>query len=128
TPGGKNAIDELADAGATFLRAGPLGRPWDEERFAAEKKMQDAAARHGMHCWLSLREAAAVQTKADEALLRKIVRTFKDHRGMGCYKGVDEPEWGKQKIAPMARARELLKELDPDHPLVLIEAPRGTVE
>src|SRR5947199_380494 len=35
-PNGKNAIAELADAGATFLRAGPEG-PWNERRFKQEK-------------------------------------------------------------------------------------------
>ena len=130
TPAGKDAIQELADVGATFLRAGPLGANWDDARFAEEKKVQDAAAQHGMHCWLSLREAASVKANdpKHEALLRKIVTTFKDHPGMGVYKGVDEPEWGKHPLAPMTRVYQILQELDPNHPLALIQAPRGTVE
>jgi hypothetical protein len=128
TPSGKNGIAELADAGATFLRAGPLGMSWNEERLAAEKKMEDAAAKYGLHCWLNLREASAIKTEQDEALLRKLITTFKDHPGLGCYKGVDEPEWGKSALEPMSRAYSVLKRLDPHHPLVIIQAPRGTVE
>ena len=128
TPSGKNAIQELADTGATFLRAGPLGSPWDEARFASERKMEDAAARYGLHCWLNLREASAIKSPTNEALLRKLIASFKDHPGLGCYKGVDEPEWGKAKIEPMARAYQLLKELDPNHPLVIIQAPQGEME
>ena len=130
TPSGKNAIQELADAGATFLRAGPLNDNWDANRFAQEKKVQDAAAKYGMHCWLALREAASIQTNdlKHEELLRKIVMTFKDHPGMGVYKGVDEPEWGKSPVPPMQGVYEIVKQLDPNHPLALIEAPRGEIE
>jgi hypothetical protein len=41
---------------------------------------------------------------------------------------VDEPEWGKSPIPPLVRAREIIRELDPDHPIALTHAPRGTVE
>src|SRR3954469_4976996 len=66
TPAGKNAIEELAEAGATFLRAGPLGSSWDEKRFAAEKATEDAAAKNGMHCWLNLREASEIKNPKQE--------------------------------------------------------------
>ena len=128
TPAGRNAIEELADAGATFLRAGPLGDRWDESRFKAEKATEDAAAKNGLHCWLNLREASSIKNSKQEALLRKIVSTFKQHPGLGCYKGADEPEWGKEKLPPLERAWKVLKEMDPNHPLVIIEAPRGTPE
>jgi len=128
-PNGKNAIAELADAGATFLRAGSLGGDWNAARFKEEKKFQDAAARYGLHCWLSLREAASLKPgdAQHEALLRKILTAFRHHPGLGAYKGVDEPEWGKHPLPPMERAWQIIKELDPHHPVVLIQAPRGTV-
>jgi hypothetical protein len=128
TPTGKNAIAELADAGATFLRAGPLGGKWDEDCFVAEKRMHDAAAKYGMHCWLYLRDVAAIKNERQEALLRKIVTTFKDHPGLGCYKGADEPEWGRAPLPPLERTYTVLKELDLQRPLVIIQAPRGTME
>ena len=129
-PNGKNAIRELADAGATFLRAGPLSPKWNAEHFAEEKKVQDAAAKYGMHCWLNLTDVASIEANdaKKEALLRKVITTFKNHPGMGVYKGEDEPEWGKQPIPPMQRTYEIIQELDPNRPIVLIEAPRGTIE
>lgn len=127
-PSGQNAIQELAEAGATFLRAGPLAEPWTEQRFEAEQRMEAAAAKYGMHCWLNLREAAAAKTPQSEALLRRIITTFRDHPGLGCYKGEDEPEWGKAKLEPLQRAYDLVRELDPHHPVVLIQAPRGEME
>lgn len=129
-PNGKNAIAELAEAGATFLRSGPLGHAWTPERFAAEKKMQDAAAQYGMHCWVCFREADAIKKPGDahEKLLRKLIATFKDHPGMGVWKGADEPEWGKTPVANVQRVYDLTKQLDPNHPLAIIQAPRGTDE
>jgi hypothetical protein len=128
-PNGKNAIAELADAGATFLRAGPEG-PWTEERFKLEQQYEDAAARNGLHCWLNLREASRIKpgdTKNGE-LLRKLVTTFRNHPALGVYKGADEPEWGQEPVPPLERAYRVAKELDPNHPLVIIQAPRGTIE
>src|ERR1035437_7638916 len=48
-PNGKDAFAELADAGATFVRAGPEQRG-SEARFELERKYEGAAARHGLHC------------------------------------------------------------------------------
>lgn len=129
TPQGKNGVAELADAGATFLRAGPLGMPWNAERFANEKAMEDAAARYGMHCWLNLREAVDLTpgAKRREALLHRLVDTFKNHPGLGVYKGADEPALGKVPVERTERAYRAVKALDPNHPLALIEAPDGIV-
>src|SRR3954462_8193422 len=93
-PNGKNGIEELRDAGATFLHTGAWGGPWEEETIAIEQKYEDAAAKHGMHCWLFLRELGAVPEgdAKREAMLRKVVNTFKNHPGLGVWKGVDEPE------------------------------------
>lgn len=127
TPRGKNAIAELADAGATFLRAGPLDSAWDAERLESEKQTEDAAAKYGMHCWLNLREAVDLRhhPKEHEELLRKLVTTFKDHPGLGVWKGADEPAWGKRTPEEIQRAYEAIKKLDPNHPVVLIQAPQG---
>jgi hypothetical protein len=128
TPTGKNGIQELADAGATFMRTGK-GK-WNKEEIAEEQKYEDAAARTGMHCLIYLGDLASIkpdETKR-EALLREVVNRFKNHPGFGAWKGADEPEWGKHPLAPLMRAREIVRDLDPNHPMVLIQAPRGTVE
>lgn len=129
-PSGKNGIEELHDAGATFLRTGTWGGPWDEATIPQEEKWQEAAARYGMHCMVFLRELDAVEpgNREREALLRKVVTRFRHSPGLGVWKGVDEPEWGKQAIPPMLRARDIIRELDPNHPIVVNHAPRGTVQ
>lgn len=128
TPDGKNALRELADAGGTFVRTG--GGGWDARGMAQQKKWLDAAARNGMYCWPYLAELASLDA-ADgrrEARLREVINRFKNHPGLLVWKGVDEPEWGKHEVGPMLRARAVIRELDPHHPLVIIQAPRGTLE
>jgi hypothetical protein len=129
-PNGRNAITELREAGATFLRTGVMGRAWDDTAIAEERTWQDAAARNGMHCWVFLRELGSIDAKnpAREAMLRKVVGAFKDHPGMGVWKGADEPEWGKLPVPPLVRAREIIRGLDTNHPVAVTHAPRGTVE
>jgi len=46
---------------------------------------------------------------------------------MGAYYGIDEPEWGKHAVEPMERAYKIIKENDPNHPVWICQAPRGSV-
>jgi len=130
TPAGKNAIEELHDAGATFLRTGVMGTNWDEATFDLQQKWLDAAARNHMYVVFNLREASSIDPKTPkrEELLRKILARFKDHPALACWKGIDEPQWGKHPIEPMVAAYKLIKELDPDHPIWINHAPRGEIE
>jgi hypothetical protein len=125
TPSGKNGIAELADAGATFLRT---GGHWTDETLQREQKYMDAAAKYGLHCLPFLREHAAVNSPEKEAQLRALINRFKNHPGLGAWKGEDEPEWGKQPVEPLLKGYRIIKEVDPNHPVVLIQAPHGTVE
>jgi hypothetical protein len=128
TPAGKNAIAELADAGANFMRTGAWDGGWSEAALQREKKYEDAAARYGLHCVPYLREYASPRNAHQDAMLEKILNTFKNHPGLGLWKGDDEPEWGNHPIPPLVRARERIHQLDPNHPVLIIHAPRGSVE
>jgi hypothetical protein len=128
TPERKNAIEELAAAGATFMRTGAQGGDWDDATIAREQQWLDAAARYGLHTMPFLRERSHVADDAQAAKLREIIARFKNHPGLGAWKGDDEPEWGKRPIEPLVRAREIIKAEDSYHPVVIIHAPRGTVE
>lgn len=130
TPAGKNGMQELADAGGLFIRTGAIHENWAESTIAAEEKWEAAAASHGLYCWVNLRDLAKVgphDTKR-EALLRRVINEFKDNPGLLLWKGVDEPEWDKVKIPPMLHARDIIRQLDTNHPISIIQAPRGTVE
>ena len=133
TPGGKHAYEQFADDGAMFLRTG--GPSWGEDAIAREKEFHLTAAAHGMRCspWLGWELANfSPGDQAREARLKKVIDAVKNSPGMGMWKGADEPEWGNEhnpKHSPpeqVANAARIIHENDPNHPIWLVQAPRGT--
>ena len=132
TPEGKDAWKEIKDGGASFVRTGRAD--WNAQQIdaqiATEKQLEDAAAAHGLHCWLWLGALPNLPTTAGspkEQLLEQVVGAFKGHPGLGAYKGIDEPQHSNIGAAGLIRAHTRLRALDPDHPVVIIQAPVGTV-
>jgi hypothetical protein len=78
----------------------------------------------------NLRELSALapENPEREMLLRKVVSRFKDHPGLVAWKNVDEPAWGKQPLEPILQGYRVIKQLDPEHPVILNHAPRNTLE
>jgi hypothetical protein len=130
TPTGGSAMQELKDAGANFLRTGALGADWDEAFVEREQKYMAAAEKHGLYCMPYLRQLGSIDGKSaeNEAFLRRVVTMFRDHAGLAAWYGLDEPEWGNHPVEPLVRAYGIIKELDPHHPVWIVQAPRGTVE
>jgi hypothetical protein len=140
-PSGKDGLQEVADAGVSVIRTGrgdwSLGRL--AEQLEEERNLLDAAAATGLNAWLYLGDmpdlparAAGQQASAREQMLNRIGGAFRDHPGLGLYKGVDEPRnpfRGESWIRPagLVRAARRLKAVDPNHPVVIIQAPRSTV-
>jgi hypothetical protein len=63
----------------------------------------------------------------NEADLRRVVERYRQHPGLGYWKGVDEPEWGKTPVAKAQRYYDVVKSLDQSHPVWITQAPRGTI-
>ncbi len=140
-PSGKDGLQEVADGGISFIRTGrgdwAAGRL--EEQLQEEREWLDAAAATGLQAWLYLGElpdlpprAAGQQASTREQMLTRIGGRFRDHPGLGLYKGVDEPRnpfRGEKWLRPagLVRAKQRLRALDPNHPVVIIQAPRSTV-
>ena len=136
-PSGKEGLKELADAGATFIRTG-IGN-WSAASIAqqieVERALLDAAAATRLHCWLwlgDLPDLPAQPGSAKERLLTQVITALAGHPALGAYKGMDEPRnpfRGENWIRPagLVRAYRKLKELDADHPVVIIQAPRSPV-
>src|SRR5882762_3007334 len=64
TPSGKNAIDELHEAGATFLRTGVMGTNWDEATFDLPSSSWDNSSKRLNRGWDSM----ALTTSSDSLL------------------------------------------------------------
>jgi len=141
---GKPALEEFRDAGAVFIRTGPMmdftgewKGGWDEHWIAKEKAYMDAAAKAGMYCLPWLKELSHIEPgeSAKEKKLREVIRMFKDHDGLGIWKGEDEPQWaelnskGKKNLVPgLKHVYDIIHEEDKNHPVWIVQAPRGSVE
>jgi len=135
-PNGEDALAELAAGGAGFIRA---GRPvWSaqsiDQQIEAEREVLDAAAAHGLRCWLQLGNVPDLPARglaAKEQLLNRIVGQLKNHPALGAWKGMDEPanpnRPARVPVAGLVRAYRTLHESDPHHPVVITQAPVGTV-
>jgi hypothetical protein len=120
---------EIARAGVKMLRIYPK---WGSASVAADiTKVRDAlsqASRYGLRLWVGLFHAA--DNLSQQALLGQIVDGLKDHPGLGAWKGCDEPLWAGVGAKGVAAAYEFIRSRDPDHPVVIIQAPKtknGTV-
>ena len=130
TPEGTDAFAELRDAGLNFMRIRPTTmtedfKDWTESGVRSIGAWLDAAAGQGMHCWVTLGPIPAIKpgdTK-NEKLLRLAIELYKDHPALGGWKAFDEAAWVKMPAAPMLKAYQIFKELDPNHPVIVIQAP-----
>ena len=90
---GLDAWAEIAAAGVSFIRNYTVWQAagLDEQLIAVAQEL-DAAPKHRLQLWLALAGVDADLQK--QSLLDRIVNTFKDHPGLGVWKGVDEPAHG----------------------------------
>ncbi len=131
-PSGRNGWAEVAASGVNLVRSGRAD--WSPEfadgQIATERSLLDAAATHGLRCWSwlgGLTNLPATAGSATEHLLVKVVDALKGHAALGAWKGIDEPQLAKVPPAAAVRGYQRVRALDPDHPLVLVQAPLGTV-
>ena len=134
-PDGQDALAEVAAGGAGFIRTGR--NDWSsrsiEQQLAAERDVLDSAAAHGLLCWVQLGQVpdlSASELATREQLLTRIVGELKDHPALGAWKGVDEPANPNRPVrvppAGLVHAYRRLRETDPGHPVVVLQAPLGT--
>jgi hypothetical protein len=135
TPSGTDGWAEVASAGVNFIRTKQIQPDLQQidAQIAAVKTVLDAAGAEGFHCWLQLGDIATLPTSGgspNEQMLAKIANGLKGHPALGVYKGVDEPANPNRPSpvppAGLVRAYQKLRALDPDHPVVITQAPLGT--
>ena len=131
-------LGDVAAGGVTMVRTGIAD--WSaariESQLATERARLDAAAAHGLECWVwlgSLTNLPAGAPSPQERLLTQVVEGLRGHPALGAWKGQDEPRNpfnASLSVPPanLARGHRAVNALDPDHPLVVIQAPRGTVK
>lgn len=129
-PGGGDAYSTLASNGSVFHRCGVGPGQWGANAEVTLDRMLDRSAESGILCAIYIADLQAIgpneQTKALE--LRRVVRKYRDHPGLGFWKGADEPEWGRIPVASVQRFYDIVHELDSHHPVWITQAPRGTID
>jgi hypothetical protein len=115
---------EVSRAGVKMLRIYPKWSPANvAAQIQAVKDQLAAAARYGLRLWVGLYDVANDLSK--QALLEQIVDGLKDSPGLGAWKGADEPLCGSIDPNGLAAAYEFIHSRDPDHPIVIIQAPKA---
>lgn len=130
TPEGIDAFEQLKADGLTFMRIRPTTGPenYDEAGIRSIKPWLDSAASQELHCWVTLGKLPTLsddnpKSKENERLLKLAIELYKDHPALGAWKGFDEPAWVKMPAEPLAKSYRLFKQLDPNHPVIIIQAP-----
>jgi hypothetical protein len=101
-----------------------------------ERAKLDAAHAAGLQCWVwlgTLTNLPAGAPSPAERMLTQVVESLRGHAAFGAWKGHDEPRnpFNPAHSVPpanLARGHRKVNALDPDHPLVIVQAPRGSVE
>jgi len=125
-PHGNDGLKVLRDDGLTFVRIRPTSpHDWTEEGVRSIKPWLDAAADAHLYTWVTLGELTATNPKKpeNERLLRLAINLYKDHPALGGWKGYDEPAWVKMPAEKLISARKIYRDLDPNHPVIIIQAP-----
>jgi len=130
TPRGGDGWRELKQYGTVFHHCNVLPGQWGAAGEARIDRMLARSAETGLLCAVAIRDLDAPQpgNAATESELRRVIAKYKDHPGLGIWKGSDEPEWGKVVPERCQRFYDIVHQMDPKHPVWLIQAPRGTPE
>jgi hypothetical protein len=127
TPGGIDALAEVVSGGIDVLRIDPSGEAWTEADLTEAQRWNAAAAAAGAYTWVTLRELALASPDTPEAaMLRRVVLSLGSSPGFGLWRGVDEPWWNRRPAAALEYAYGTIRSLDPAHPTLTVQAPRGT--
>jgi hypothetical protein len=130
TPRGNDAFGELATNGAVFHRCTVKGGTWGPEAEATLDDLLARSAAAGIRCAIFVPDLAAVAADDEAKIteLQRVVTKYRSHPGLGYWKGADEPAWGRVPVDRVQRFHDIVQELDPEHPVWITQAPRGTLD
>jgi hypothetical protein len=114
-------FSEMAEAGfnATHSYAVVTGDTTDSinSNDVRLRQLLDSSWANHMRMMVELPRTAI--EKGDWRQVRRRILTFRHHPGLLCWDSEERVARGRTKLANMATLYQLVKELDPDHPLVL---------
>lgn len=125
---GLNAMQELRKEGFTFLQWQCSKGKWGPAKEAELDGLMKEADRRGMHVaiWIADLVDITPSDTARLAELRRVVTKYRNDPALFLWKGADEPQWGKIPPDHLSLFEETVHALDPNHPVWITQAPRGT--
>jgi hypothetical protein len=130
TPSGENAMSYLRREGHMFQLWYCRDRAWGPEKEAELDTLLGEANQQGMHVVISISDLQHIKPTdtARLAELDRVIKKYRDNPAVFFWKGTDEPQWGKIPPDDLRAYYETIHALDPNHPIWITQAPRGTVE
>jgi hypothetical protein len=129
-PSGANGMAALRREGFTFQQwQCPKGK-WGPAKEAELDGLIKAADREGERIviWIGDLENVQPSDTTKYAELRRVINKYRNDPAIFLWKGVDEPQWGKIPAENLRAFHDLVHESDPNHPVWVTQAPRGTAE
>ena len=130
SPARNDALAELKKEGHIFQLWYCPPRQWGPQR----ENLLDAVLQHaleqGTHVVISIADLQSIKPTDDAKIaeLRRVVGKYRHHPALLFWKGEDEPQWGKIPPEDLRIYYETIHSLDPDHPIWITQAPRGTLD
>jgi hypothetical protein len=130
SPANNDALAELKKEGYVFQLWYCPPRQWGPERESYLDALLQHSLEQGTRVVISI--ADLQHTKPTEptkiAELRRVVEKYRNHPSLLFWKGEDEPQWGKIPPEDLRVYYETIHSLDPNHPIWITQAPRGTAD
>ncbi len=126
---GTSAWAELARGGINFFRTCHHHSTWTADDEQVFIQQMQKAEQYGLYGYVALRDLSVPLPEYPdrEINLRRVISTYKDGPVL-FWKDADEPCWGGVSIPGLIDGYNIIKELDPDHPVLMNHAPRNEVD
>lgn len=129
-PNGRDGLAELKREGYVFQLWYCPPNKWGPEKEAELDKLVAHSQIEGTRLVISIHDLQAIKPGEEAKIgeLRRVVTKYRDSPAVLFWKGEDEPQWSHFPPQDLAIYYRTVHELDPNHPIWITQAPRGTVD
>ncbi len=128
-PTGRDGLAELKREGYVFQLWYCPPHTWGPEKEAQLDSLVKLSETQGTRLVISIPDLQAIKPgdQAKIAELQRVVKKYRNSPAILFWKGEDEPQWGHYTPEDLRIYYQTVHELDPNHPIWITQAPRGTV-
>jgi len=129
-PTGRDGLAELKREGYVFQLWYCPPNTWGPEKEAQLDNLVKLSEQQGTKLVISIHDLQGIKPgdQAKIAELRRVITKYRNSPAVLFWKGQDEPQWSHFAPEDLRVYFQTVHELDPNHPIWITQAPRGTVE